>query len=162
MEEIWKEFARRGRGKLTKLGQNHFVIWEVSNLGRVRKTSNKTGKVTIVKQQLCGGGVGNRYPSLPLNDFKYVHRLVALNFVPNPNPSKFTVVDHIDKNRQNNHWTNLQWVTPSDNVNKDHRVCPHCGKEGYGNAFGNHILWCLANPHRGLTRAKKLKLGIKI
>ncbi len=115
MEE-WRVFARRGRKKRTKQGKLNSIIWEVSNLGRVRKTSTKTGKVTYVKQQLSGGNPGKRYPALPLNDFKYVHRLVALNFVPNPNPSNFTVVDHIDGDTQNNHWTNLRWVTPSENA----------------------------------------------
>lgn len=50
----------------------------------------------------------------------YIHRLVAENFVPNPNPVDFPIVDHIDKNRANNFFTNLRWISTSEN-NKGRR-----------------------------------------
>ena len=37
-----------------------------------------------------------------------VHRLVAEQFIDNPNNYKY--VKHIDGNLQNNHYTNLEWV----------------------------------------------------
>lgn len=43
-----------------------------------------------------------------------VHRLVALAFIPNPDNKPY--VDHIDRNRSNNCIDNLQWVTPSENM----------------------------------------------
>lgn len=42
------------------------------------------------------------------------HRLVALHFLENPNG--YTQVDHIDENKANNHYTNLRWCTPQENV----------------------------------------------
>ena len=44
----------------------------------------------------------------------YVHRLMAIAFVRNPNP-KLKHVDHIDQNKLNNAASNLRWVTPSLN-----------------------------------------------
>ena len=42
-----------------------------------------------------------------------VHRLVAETFIPNVND--FPTVNHIDGNKQNNHVSNLEWVSYSDN-----------------------------------------------
>lgn len=44
---------------------------------------------------------------------KYVHRLVAEAFLPNP--KKLPVVNHIDNNPSNNDVSNLEWVTTQDN-----------------------------------------------
>jgi hypothetical protein len=41
------------------------------------------------------------------------HRIIALQFIPNPERLPF--IDHIDRNRQNNHIQNLRWVSYSDN-----------------------------------------------
>jgi len=38
---------------------------------------------------------------------KYVHNLVATYFIDNPN--KFKCVRHIDGNKDNNDYTNLEW-----------------------------------------------------
>ena len=43
----------------------------------------------------------------------FVHRLVATHFVENPWCSP--VVNHKDGNKHNNHFTNLEWVTSSEN-----------------------------------------------
>ena len=44
----------------------------------------------------------------------YVHRLVAQAFLPNP--LKLLEVNHIDGDRQNNHFSNLEWVDRSGNA----------------------------------------------
>lgn len=44
----------------------------------------------------------------------YVHRLVATQFIPNPDNKPD--VDHRDNNRSNNHKDNLQWVTEKENI----------------------------------------------
>lgn len=48
----------------------------------------------------------------------FVHRLVAEAFVSNDNPLVNISVDHIDANKLNNHYSNLQWLSLSDNTRK--------------------------------------------
>lgn len=67
---------------------------------------------------ICRGG----YYQIRLdNKTKYVHRIVAETFIPNPDNKPF--VDHIDRNRSNNSVENLRWVTSTENNNnkKDNR-----------------------------------------
>lgn len=45
-----------------------------------------------------------------------VHRLVAIHFVNNPNPKLFTEVNHLDYDRKNPYYKNLEWVTHKQNV----------------------------------------------
>ena len=40
----------------------------------------------------------------------FVHRAVAICYLPNPN--SYPHINHIDGNKDNNHWSNLEWCTP--------------------------------------------------
>lgn len=44
----------------------------------------------------------------------FIHRLVAEAYVPNPENKE--TVNHIDENKENNHYTNLSWMTRAENV----------------------------------------------
>jgi hypothetical protein len=57
----------------------------------------------------------------------YIHRLLALQFLPNPN--NYPVIDHIDRNKLNNSLDNLRWTTISVNT----RNCNLPNKSGYKN-----------------------------
>ena len=48
------------------------------------------------------------------NKKKQIHRIIAELFVDNPNKYKFII--HIDKNKLNNHFTNLKWVSQQPNA----------------------------------------------
>lgn len=50
-----------------------------------------------------------------------VNRLVALAFVPNPNPENLTQVGHDDDNKDNNNWTNLYWTDALENNGREGR-----------------------------------------
>ena len=82
----------------------------VSSNGRV--LSYKSGK----EHELTPSDNGRGYltVSIGLRHPKYVHRLVAETFIPNPN--NYSEVNHIDGNKRNNCVANLEWCTRSDNL----------------------------------------------
>ncbi|KAA6374401.1 MAG: hypothetical protein EZS28_030071, partial [Streblomastix strix] len=48
-----------------------------------------------------------------------IHRLVALQFIPNDDPEHKIQVDHVSRIKTDNQLGNLRWVTPSqNNLNK--------------------------------------------
>lgn len=66
-------------------------------------------------------GYANRYGYIMVclrienkNYFKAIHRLVALNFIENPN--NLPEVNHIDGDKTNNNYSNLEWCDRSRNV----------------------------------------------
>jgi len=86
----------------------------VSNKCRMRF---KNGRVTTPSR-----GSGD-YVRVNVGGTKYTfHRLVAMAFVPNPDPERCTQVDHLDMDTENNHPENLEWVTQSENIRRSHRL----------------------------------------
>lgn len=75
--------------------------YEISNFGRVKNI--KTGR--ILKNKIKNGREIFRIK----NKDYFIHRLVAENFIPNPN--NLPMVNHRDENPLNNHFINLEWCT---------------------------------------------------
>ena len=105
MQEIWKDI------------KDYEGVYEVSNFGGVRNKINKTNK------HQSNNGHGYIAVNLWKNNkgkTKYVHRLVAQAFIPNPDNKR--EVHHKDSNRSNNNVNNLAWVTSKENNNFDEHI----------------------------------------
>jgi hypothetical protein len=105
MIKIWKQ-VNEFRG-----------LYDVSNYGEVKSLNYKcTGMKKILKPTLDKYG----YPYVVLYDsnFKktlYIHRIVAIAFIPNPENK--LEVNHKDLNKENNNVSNLEWNTRIENMN---------------------------------------------
>ena len=90
-----------------------FENYTIDENGKVMNTN--TGKEKIP----CSNYVGNGYLYVDLyknnkSHKRYLHRLVAQAFLPNPQNKPY--VNHKDGNTKNNNATNLEWCTPLENV----------------------------------------------
>lgn len=56
--------------------------------------------------------------------YKTVHRLVAQNFIPNPN--NYPQVNHINANKKDNRVENLEWTTSFGNMQHITKILGHC------------------------------------
>ena len=94
LTEVWKTVAETDDGR---------GYYQVSNNGEVRK---------IIKIATNDNGKG--YLTCRINQkHQYVHRLVAEQFIENP--QQLPTVNHKDKNRKNNNVGNLEWMSYSEN-----------------------------------------------
>lgn len=105
--EIWKDI------------EGYEGLYQVSNFGRVKSLNYRyTEKEGILKP--IKNKDGYLYVGLWKNrkgkKFR-VHKLVASVFIPNDNPIEKTEINHKDENPSNNHFNNLEWVTPKENCN---------------------------------------------
>lgn len=94
-----------------------YNTYYISSQGRI---CNQKG--IILKQVLDKNG----YPRIMLRDangkrkFVCIHRLVAINFIDNP--QKYNCINHKDENPLNNNVDNLEWCSIEYNNNYGNRI----------------------------------------
>lgn len=84
--------------------------YEISDFGNFR---NKKGKILKCNLNTRGYLYCNISTNGKVTKIK-IHKLVGKHFVKNP--SNKDTVNHIDGNKLNNHYSNLEWLTRKENI----------------------------------------------
>jgi len=117
-------------------------LYEIDTEGNVFSVLQSASRRKRQLKPFCNG---SGYMKVNLYDLdgkcakKYLHRLVAETFIPNPD--NLPVVNHKDSNQANNTLDNLEWCSQSENVKHTYDVG---GRKS--NAESN-----IGNNHRGKT-----------
>lgn len=107
--------------------KGHEGKYEVSNLGRVRgldRYVESTSRWGSTYQKFCKGVILSTRKSnsgyLQTINNKYMHRLVAEAFIPNPEHKP--EIHHINHNKLDNRVENLMWVTRKEQFDEHHSI----------------------------------------
>lgn len=142
MAEVWKDI------------EGYEGYYHISNHGRVKSLSRKIktygGRYYFSREIIMSQKKTRGYKSVTLNAngekrTLQVHRLVLEHFSPKQG-SETLQVNHINCDKADNNLLNLEWVTPSENME-------HASRHGLlPKQYGHH------NPNSKLTKLDVLKV----
>lgn len=125
-------------------------LYEISEYGDVKNVkSRKILKARYTKDQ------GYIYYGFHCHN-KKIHRIVGMLFVPNP--EGLPCINHIDGNKENNHYSNLEWCTQGHNLKESYRLGLTKGSSKVYRAFKNGEL--VGEYSSGYACARALGIGL--
>lgn len=139
MEEIWKDIDGLN-------GQ-----YQVSNTGKVRRINKDPRCAKFKELKLQVNRYGYKYAHPKKSFRKTVHQIVAMAFIPNP--KNYLEVNHIDCNKINNNYLNLEWCNRSQN-----------SKHASDNNLLNRMNWSVTEDSTGkvFNSIKEVSLKLNI
>lgn len=134
-------------------------IYKVYNNGKIIKCSRDGARGYKTKERILkphknkNGYLRVRMGLNGVYKEYFVHRIVALLFCENPN--NYNIVDHIDGNKTNNYYKNLEWVTSKENNCRAYKKglkkpTVIFGEDNFNSKFKNEdIIWIRRNYIKG-------------
>lgn len=143
MKEIWKDIT------------GYEDLYQVSNTGQIRSNDrtivippnpkstygfNYIKKGRTIKQVADEAGYMKvlLYDTKGLRKNMFVHRLVAMEFIDNPN--NLLCINHKDENKSNNCVDNLEWCTVKYNTNYGTGIKRRSEKQIYSNSKAKAVI----------------------
>jgi hypothetical protein len=93
---------------------------KIIEIGKAKFRASDDGRVWVIRKEdeveIGTGDMGiyKKYFVKEVGKAFYLHRIIALAFIPNPKNKE--AVNHIDGDRHNNKVENLEWVTHRENI----------------------------------------------